>query len=380
MKKLTLSILLTLAILSARAGVPWVFLPSTAVSNTPSLLNSNFADLDARWASLTDADTNAMVRSPRMTYWSTNALNLTNAAIYQLPITVTNPESISYTILAGQPDLYWAPAGTTNWTIGGVTTNVPISFMFLQAATPSVTTPIPPVITNVTVYTLARPDLFGRTNQLYGQFMRVGTPLDPSDATPKSYVDALVASVSYIQNGGIFLQSSALNLSGEWSEQAGTNGLSWKYLGTESLRLENPALTLATITSIKMTNTVVWLTIWTNGVTSIPSPQWTKSLVSPNWQTLSSVTNTYPTPGGTNYTISFQRPDPTNAFIRVGLVAAGTPNFLRLSSILASSPRTITNSSDTTWGAGAGLVTWDTNYLYISVGTNVWKRTTLSTY
>jgi hypothetical protein len=47
---------------------------------------------------------------------------------------------------------------------------------------------------------------------------------------------------------------------------------------------------------------------------------------------------------------------------------------------LYSPPFTVTNSTDSTFGYGAGLLRWDTNYLYISVGTNQWKRVGLNSW
>jgi hypothetical protein len=42
-------------------------------------------------------------------------------------------------------------------------------------------------------------------------------------------------------------------------------------------------------------------------------------------------------------------------------------------------PTTITNSSSSTYGFGAGLIGVDTNYLYISVGLNAWRRIAIPT-
>jgi hypothetical protein len=42
--------------------------------------------------------------------------------------------------------------------------------------------------------------------------------------------------------------------------------------------------------------------------------------------------------------------------------------------------RTITNAGDSTFGVGAGVVCLDTNYLYVSVATNAWKRAALSSW
>ena len=48
-----------------------------------------------------------------------------------------------------------------------------------------------------------------------------------------------------------------------------------------------------------------------------------------------------------------------------------------LNEVLQLTPRTITNSNDSTWGKGAGLICVDANYIYISTGTNTWKRAAL---
>lgn len=48
-----------------------------------------------------------------------------------------------------------------------------------------------------------------------------------------------------------------------------------------------------------------------------------------------------------------------------------------LKGVLEMTPRTITNSNASTWGKGAGLICVDANYIYISTGTNTWKRAAL---
>ena len=39
----------------------------------------------------------------------------------------------------------------------------------------------------------------------------------------------------------------------------------------------------------------------------------------------------------------------------------------------------MTHSTNSTFGYGAGLITCDTNYIYVSVGTNAWNRISIST-
>ncbi|HEX4350094.1 MAG TPA: tail fiber domain-containing protein [Verrucomicrobiae bacterium] len=41
---------------------------------------------------------------------------------------------------------------------------------------------------------------------------------------------------------------------------------------------------------------------------------------------------------------------------------------------------TVSHATDSTSGHGAGLIRWDANYLYLSVGTNQWKRAALATW
>ena len=41
---------------------------------------------------------------------------------------------------------------------------------------------------------------------------------------------------------------------------------------------------------------------------------------------------------------------------------------------------TVTNSTDSSYGYGAGLMRWDTNYIYVTYGTNLWKRAALIGY
>ena len=43
-------------------------------------------------------------------------------------------------------------------------------------------------------------------------------------------------------------------------------------------------------------------------------------------------------------------------------------------------PLTIPDATNTTWGYGGGLMCMDSNYVYVSVGTNAWKRTPLSAW
>lgn len=56
------------------------------------------------------------------------------------------------------------------------------------------------------------------------------------------------------------------------------------------------------------------------------------------------------------------------------LVANGVPFLSASPNMFFLIPTTVTNSTDSTYGYGAGLICLDTNYIYFSVGTNQWKR------
>lgn len=53
-------------------------------------------------------------------------------------------------------------------------------------------------------------------------------------------------------------------------------------------------------------------------------------------------------------------------------------NFVALTNVWAG--HSVTNATNTTWGYGGGLLRWDTNYLYVSIGTNAWKRVAITNW
>lgn len=78
------------------------------------------------------------------------------------------------------------------------------------------------------------------------------------------------------------------------------------------------------------------------------------------WNNASDATNAYQETRIAANTTQLNFINPTNGLL--------TANYLLLA------PATITTSTNSTFGHGAGLLTGDTNYLYISVGTNAWRR------
>jgi hypothetical protein len=76
----------------------------------------------------------------------------------------------------------------------------------------------------------------------------------------------------------------------------------------------------------------------------------------------------------------------TNLMISSGRISSqfsipGTgPASLDFVPAISQSSRTIVNSTDSTFGMGAGMMCWDSNYVYVSVGSNLWKRAAISTW
>lgn len=387
MKTLIAALISTLTLIS-HAAVPWTFSSGTYVSNAPSMLNSNFNSLGAIVYDLPDLDTNGVLRSDKQLYWSPSPSNGITFAVdtrYTIPGgAVTNYAGADYTVVDGDPQMEYSEDGGTTWISGAsdlITTN-PVTLSFFYTNYPAIATPIAPILTNIYIYTLTRPDLYGRTNGFIGQSLRVSHPVLGDEAANKAYVDTTVAAVNFMQNGGLYLSGAQLNLSQDWHAQADTNGMRWKYRGANIIDIANPADPGGEITWIALTNTTVHIKVWTNGLVYAPRPQWTANLAHPQWVYVdgyTTVTNSFPTPTGTNYLLSFTRPNSTYAFIKIG-ASSSDPNIINLAGVLSTTSRTITNATDSTWGRGSGLVTWDTNYLYISVATNAWKRVGLTNW
>ena len=115
----------------------------------------------AQIVDLGDADTNSILRSGSYAYFTTNVFNTTNTVRRTLITGVTNPASMTYTVTTGSTSPWWAWTGTTNWNLGTITTTGVVDISFFDTDLGSFGTPINPVISNITVYVMERPDLFG---------------------------------------------------------------------------------------------------------------------------------------------------------------------------------------------------------------------------
>ena len=357
-----------------------------------SLVETQAVDLGAALtnleSALPDAATNAVLNSGRVLAWTTNGISLAAGATNFVGW-ITNLAGIDFATNLGMPSLQFSFDGT-NYVNGSRTlvTNVPVKVAFYSGSTMDTNSlnveiiPMPGAVTNVTIWKLARPDLFGRTNAMYGEIVLVGEPRVPSQVATKNYVDNIFANTPWWSAGTeVQLNQYALHFNLGWAEHvAGSQGteLHTEFLGQDAYTVSYTPATTVTNTiaaAIDGTGTNVVITVATNGVSSGVRLMFTHVLSPMNWQLL----NSAPVLTGGQWVFTVPFPWTDSGFC-AATIPSPNPGVLTLQAVLALTPRTITNATDTTWGYGAGLVVADTNYVNISVGTNHWKRAALTSW
>ena len=393
----------------AKVNTNFNFVESQITSNSAQIIqittsvnmlvtNVNYQGLTNLNAHAYDVITNAILNSGRSPAFLTNWFRLASLAITSniLPGYFTNFSGMEFTTIIGIPNWQYSTNSGTNWVnLDAKKPRLGVIKIRLyrdnsqDASADAAGIPVyAPIVTNLTVYSMTRPDLYGTTNYVYSQFLYCDDPVDGSDphqVATKGYVDRAVANSSVFWVGGLFLNDAALNFdnSWQWTTVNGTNmnATGLNYLGVDILTFTAPILYFVT-TNIGINvpgDGNVYLTVPTNGITSSPTAQFCTDLGHPAWQLVPSVTNSYPTVVAGAFTLTFPMPADPNCFIRVSF-GAQTPSVATLGAVLCLSARTITNATDTTWGSGAGLICGDTNYLYYSVATNNWKRAALTSW
>jgi len=414
----------------------WFLLSSVAGRtnfNLPGSYVARQASLTALSSGLADAQTNAMLNTFRRIAWSSNSISIASGAT-NIMGWVTNLAGVDYTVNLGAPKLLFSYNGT-NWADGNAAliTNTRVKVAFYSGSglggggdgIPEVTPiPMPGGLDNVTAYYLVRPDLFGRTNAMISQRLQVSEPTIGTDAASKHYVDTVFSGTAWWSAGtDVELNGHSLHQTHTWELLSGTNTTSetvaQSWLGDQIWTLSSPLSSAIVITNIQTynwssnvvtsgnnqvgieTGTNVLITV-ANGITNPPILLFTHSLTAPHWTRLAAVSS-YPStnvfvrtqtnwdggypPAVVDYTyvtnrgmlLSFTMPFSDQGFIRAS-AAPSLPSFADLNGVLAMTQRTVTNATSTTWGRGAGMLCVDSNYVYVSVGTNVWKRSSLSTW
>jgi hypothetical protein len=291
----------------------------------------------------------------------------------------TNFAGMTYDVVIGTPQLLFSFNGTA-WGIGNASlvTNGPVRVAFYSGFALDQTMnqiPMPGAVTNLVIYTMNRPDLFGKTNALYGQSLRVGPPIDPDDVTPKDYVDSLFAATPWWSAGGdVQINSHAVNLSGTWklwtAASTNTDACKLSWLGMDILTAQQPAPTIVTGTSIALdgTGTNMVISVSTNGLTASPRLKLSHNLTPPVWTYL---TNT-PSVIGATYSWTVPLPYTDMGFLMT-VVPSASPGVVTLASVLQLPAISTIRSNSTTWGMVNILATDGTNILH-AYGTNQWER------
>jgi hypothetical protein len=236
------------------------------------------------------------------------------------------------------------------------------------------------------LFSVDHPELIGHTNNFYGQFCRFGAPSDPNDAATKSYCDGLYANSfnqnysSSVDGAGVvhfsFTEQNVtlsdiamrLNLGCIQSFVPGgmtTNG--WQYDYNDGLNDWPTLYPTNFLLTIAQTNlsTGWFLQQSTNLSLTAGFTLWTNyTAVTNSGLVTLTIPNTAP--------VAFFRVVNSISFASSFFVPLGVPE-------IAYVTNTITHSTNSTYGYGAGLMDCDTNYIYVSVGTNAWRRLAIPT-
>ena len=213
------------------------------------------------------------------------------------------------------------------------------------------------------------PQLNGQTNDLSLQVTRVAAPANVADATTKYYVDTAIANA----------------VANQWQALGGDY-----FYGPQNQRvfeLYAPATISSTNLSIAISGTNYVLNIATTNFVAgwhvQMSPDLTLINGFTNWTAYTVATNA----GIVSFTIPAYLLPPTFAFFRI--VSFTTPAvisdwpiqtpYVFFGTNVNYTTNTVSHSTNSTFGFGAGLMTCDTNYFYVSVGTNAWRRISIPT-
>ncbi len=272
-----------------------------------------------------------------------------------------------------QEAIYFSTNGGSSWYSNTVdypnlTNSVMVSVVGQSSATPGA----------LTVYGVDHPELLGRSNAMYGQTFAFGTPVLSSDPVTLSYLSGYPVSVL----------ANTVGLGYGWS-LGGTNnyGTNHVFFGAYGLNTLDLAAIVAFVKidsiSLDSTRTNILLQIAVSNYTAGAFVETTTNLNSTflQWSTTAaygSVTNageiTFSNHITTSVGVQFWR-------ARGNAISTVTSGPVTLTgSGLKETFYTPTNSSDITLGNLVNLIRFDTNYVYIGVNSNQWKRAALTTF
>lgn len=364
---------------------------ATALTNGNAYIGTNgaasFATLTA--GNLADAHTNSLLSSPISVAYTTNSFTATWGTTNVLPWNITNFATLDYDsqygVAGNKPVILWSTNAGAAWHVlsGALAPRLGVTKLALtdwdHAANipPALQMPINPVISNVIVRVQVRPDLFGKTNHLFAQKLLVDYPDEDYAAANKGYVDNLYQTTTWWSaSGDVQLNGFDLHLNSSWRLQSGSNYLRAAFLNNESFSATHPwPVPVTNGVSADMVGTNLVVTVATNGLTGVPALELSHYVAPANWQ-FSAAT---PVLTGTNWVFTLGQPWTDTGFV-MAVVQSANPGVFSLAGVLKLAPRTITAANASTWGNGAGLVCVDSNYVYVAVGTNLWKRAGISSW
>ena len=182
-------------------------------------------------------------------------------------------------------------------------------------------------VSNIVARSWTRPDLVGETADTAGQVLLVDDPVQPRQAVNQQSLAAALGAVNpaawsdYPAQSAVRLDGHKLMLGGGWTahEADGLGYLSYADVetSTNGLVIANNGGIIMTaqggrhglhITGIESDGTNVTLNVSTNGVSTQPHIQWTPSLSIIDWQTLDSVSETWPSTTNGYYQIIVELP------------------------------------------------------------------------
>jgi hypothetical protein len=221
---------------------------------------------------------------------------------------------------------------------------------------------------SVTIQSVDHWELIGRTNYFFGQRFRCDLPNDAAEVANKQYVDQLL--------------TNAFN--NNFSSYSDTNGVShyvWQFQN-QSVSDYAGTLTMAPISFLGLDGTgtnLQFQAALTNVAAGVQIQSSTNLAIVTSflaWTNYTSVTNT----GIVTYTVPINPLWPMQFFRVVTASSVKASFYVPLGMPEAYFfTNTLTHSTNSTFGFGAGLVTSDANYIYVSTATNQWGRIAIPT-
>jgi hypothetical protein len=214
-----------------------------------------------------------------------------------------------------------------------------------------------------TLHSVDKWELMGRVNYGFGQSYQFNDPVNNADAATKEYVDIGLANVTD-HNFTTYTDTN-------------TTTAHLIYLRHQMTIFDIASRTAwVPIKGVSLSGTNLLLDIYQTNLLAVWFIESTTNLSLVNswatWTNYSMATNT----GVVTFTTPILQGEDQRFYRGRG----NSTNSVTVNAPLVLPITTPASSTATTYGHGAGVVLVDTNYVYVSVGTNAWKRAALSSW